>query len=93
MYTIDLGVDEQRRILIQTRTELEKEIIKLCASLGVDYAASENIAELPILWSDEESDTYVAETDPEKHVYDLLTHLIGRFMQVVNKLEGPNRLI
>lgn len=93
MYSISLSDDEKRRILIRTRQEIEGEIIKLSASLGIDFESVENIADLPILWSDEESDSYIPETHPSRHVYDLLTNLIGRLMQLVNKLEGPNRLI
>ena len=94
MANLQLTPEQRRQALESARRDLETNIYSMSAALGLDVDSLDDITQIGNLWHDPETGLpTVAATDPDWPVCLKLGHLADRLALVIDKLEGPNRIV
>ena len=89
-----MTVEQKRAALLAARQDLEKTIYSICLSLGLDVDSLDDIRHIDRLWLDPNLEIpVIAADDPEWPQFMKLQHLVTRLTLVIDKLEGPNRIV
>jgi len=94
MATLKMTPEQRRKALLDARRDLEATIYTMAAALGLDVDLLDDITQIGSLWHDPELDIpTIAADDREWPIYLKLGHLTDRLALVIDKLEGPNRIV
>jgi hypothetical protein len=89
-----MTVEQRRAALMSARADLESTIYSMCMSLGLDVDSLDDIRHIDRLWLDPDLEIpVIAADDPEWPQFMKLQHLVTRLTLVIDKLEGPNRIV
>lgn len=94
MANLQLTTEQRRAALESARRDVETTIYTMASSLGLDVESLDDITNIGSLWQDPETELpTIAADDPEWPVYLKLGHLADRLAVIIDKLEGPNRIV
>jgi hypothetical protein len=94
MANLNMTTEQRRLALITARRDLEGSIYVLAVALGLDVDSLDEITHVGSLWHDPETDLpTVDSSDPEWPNYMRLGHMTDRLALIIDKLEGPNRIV
>jgi hypothetical protein len=91
MASFSLTPSQKRAALIRGRQDLEKLIYAIGLTLDLELENAD-LTKISHLWSDEDGNSTIA-GDPNEHAYKHLEHLCNRLRSIIDKLEGPNRIV
>lgn len=94
MANLQMTTEQRRKALLDARRDIETTIYTMASSLGLDVEQLDDITEIGKLWHDPETDLpTVSADDRDWPAYLKLGHLADRLALVIDKLEGPNRIV
>lgn len=94
MTNLNMTVEQRRLALVTARRDLESSIYALAVALGLDVDSLDDITHIGSLWHDPQTDLPTVDAaDPDWPHYMRLGHMTDRLALIVDKLEGPNRIV
>ena len=85
---------ERRQILLRARKDVETTMFELAFGMGLDADAMD-FTQPDVLWQTDVEGVSLIDDFPEadKKPYENLKKLSENFINIVGKLEGPNRVV
>lgn len=91
MASFSLSSTQKRAALLRAREDLEKLIYSIGISLDLELEGVD-LTKISDLWAAEDGSSLIA-GNPNAPAFEYLEQLAFRLTKIIDKLEGPNRIV